>query len=114
MTTLRTTPAVNRYERHDAAPGATVQTMDGAKLGTVAETRGESFKVRTRIFHKDYWLETALISTADEATVVVGVLEQDVDQYRLLEAIDTDDALLDTGAQEEHRLRLERALAERK
>jgi len=56
---------------HDFRMGDEVWTMDGEKLGTVKEIRGDHFKVDVPM-QPDYWLPTSCISTTGTGRVTVN------------------------------------------
>jgi hypothetical protein len=47
----------------DVLLGLPLYTQDEQRLGEVAEVRGDQFKVRTGLLHRDYWLPVGCIGT---------------------------------------------------
>lgn len=62
--------------------GAPVRTRDGTLLGTIKETRGDSFKVDAR-YARDYWLSATLVLRADAGRVELDCDAGQIDDYRL-------------------------------
>lgn len=58
-----------------------VFTSDGEKLGTVAEVRGEVFKVDVPMM-LDYWLPVACVTSADATGVQLECSKDEVEEHK--------------------------------
>ncbi len=66
--------------------GSEVHTLDGAKLGVIAELRGPYFKVKTPRFQRDYWLRTDSVRTAGSGQpVVLNVPKERLDDIKMVD-----------------------------
>jgi hypothetical protein len=53
--------------------GTPIYAQDGDKIGTVKEVRAQSFKVKTRLLQRDYWLPaTSVREAAPDAAVMLS------------------------------------------
>ena len=48
--------------------GSEVHTLDGQKIGVIAELRGRYFKIKTPWWQRDYWLRTDSVRSAEPRT----------------------------------------------
>jgi hypothetical protein len=63
-------------------PGAEVMTDDNRCLGTIKEIDGRHFKVDVR-WHRDYWLDGALVRRRSHGRVVLNVGRKALPGYKL-------------------------------
>jgi hypothetical protein len=63
-------------------PGAAVYTFDEQQLGTVAEVRGEHFRVNTSL-RPDYWLSKAIVRCSAPERVDLEFDSQQIGAYKL-------------------------------
>jgi hypothetical protein len=77
--------------------GDDVATMDGHKLGRIQEIRGPYFRVKKGIRGHGFWLETEFIYDRGEShgPLMVSLLADRVEEYKVPEQIVHDRALLD-------------------
>ena len=66
--------------------GSEVTTLDGQKVGLIAEVRGRYFKVKTGRFRRDYWLRIDSVRAADRPqTVVLNVPQAQLDGIKIVD-----------------------------
>jgi hypothetical protein len=64
--------------------GSPVLTLDEKQLGTVAERRGQHFKVKTSFLHRDYWLRTDCVrSSGSGQPVVLNVTQAQLENVKM-------------------------------
>jgi hypothetical protein len=71
-----------RFTGTDAPLGARVLTADGGELGTVKETRNDSFKIDAAM-KPDYWLSCDFIQNSTANTVQLSVTEDRLDAAKI-------------------------------
>jgi len=68
------------------AVGNAVTTLDGKKIGVISEVRGRYFKVKTPRWHRDYWLRTDSVRSAEPSeSVVLNVPESGIDGIKMVD-----------------------------
>jgi hypothetical protein len=73
------------------AKGMSVTTRDNRRLGAVADIQGRSFKVKTRLFQKDFWLLATHVTEANETRGVrLSLNSEQVDQQKLIHPAEDD------------------------
>ena len=66
--------------------GSEVRTLDGQKIGVVAELRGRYFKIKTGRFQQDYWLRTDSVRSAEpQQAVVLNVSKARLDEIKMVD-----------------------------
>jgi len=66
--------------------GSSVETLDGERIGVIAEVRGNSFKIKTQRFHRDYWLRADYVRSSEEGkSVVMNVPKSRLDDIKLVD-----------------------------
>lgn len=75
-----------RPQYHTVALGSSVETLDGERIGVIAEVRGNSFKIKTQRFHRDYWLRADYVRSSEEGkSVVMNVPKSRLDDIKLVD-----------------------------
>jgi hypothetical protein len=66
--------------------GSEVRTLDGQKIGVIAELRGRHFKIKTGRFQRDYWLRIDSVRTAEpQQAVVLNVPKARLDDIKMVD-----------------------------
>ena len=66
--------------------GSTVETLDGQRIGVIAEVRAQLFKIKTGRFQRDYWLRVDSVrSAAANASVVLNVPRARLDDIKIVD-----------------------------
>jgi hypothetical protein len=75
-----------RAQYHTVASGSSVETLDGERIGVIAEVRGHAFKIKTPRFHRDFWLRADYVRSSDEGkSVVLNVPKSRLDDIKLVD-----------------------------
>ena len=66
--------------------GSEVHTVDGQKIGVIAELRGRYFKIKTPWWQRDYWLRTDSVRSAElNQVVVLNVPKARLDDIKMVD-----------------------------
>jgi len=64
-------PNNERPKYHQVEVGSIVYTSDEQLVGTVSEKRGQHFKIKTSMFHRDFWLRTDSVRSSEAGQRVI-------------------------------------------
>jgi hypothetical protein len=80
------TPDNGRFQYKKVAVSSTVETLDGQRIGVIAEIRGQMFKIKTPRFQRDYWLRVDYVrSSAPDASVILNVPKAQLDEIKVVD-----------------------------
>src|SRR6266480_418844 len=76
----------DRPRYHAVTTGSSVETLDGQRIGTISEVRGQLFKIKTGRFQRDYWLRIDSVrSAAAGQNVVLNASKANLDDIKIVD-----------------------------
>jgi len=79
-------PENGHIQYKKVAVSSTVETLDGQRIGVIAEVRGRLFKIKTQRFHRDYWLRDDYVrSSAPDQSVVLNVAKAQLEEIKVVD-----------------------------